>query len=344
MQYEYTRLLELIEGEIARTLPAKPDAAWFKRFFGDLPFSPSEEAGRTLNAPARELLGRGGKRWRPLLFVLSARAFGRSDGALSLCPIVELAHNGSLIVDDIEDCSDLRRGGPAIHLIFGNDAAINDGNMLYFLPLALIEEFDASAEVKLRLHSAYAASMRRLHLGQALDIQWHGSPDYLPARQEYLGMCALKTGVLSRAAAELGALAAGASEDRARELGLLFESMGVAFQILDDVKNLRTGNPGKRRGDDIVEGKKSLPVILACAKEPRLARELPRCFAAARRDGVKAPEVEEAIGMIARTGALDAAEAEARSLLGSVREGISRAAPAREGAEELLGIFGFLGS
>jgi len=344
MQNEYTRLLGLIEEEIARTLPREPDAAWYSRFFGALSFVPSPEAGRALNAPARELIGRGGKRWRPLLLMLSARAFGREDGALSLCPIVELAHNGSLIVDDIEDCSDLRRGGPAIHLMYGNDAAINDGNLLYFLPLALIEEFDASAEVKLRLHSAYAASMRRLHLGQALDIQWHGSPDYLPPKRDYLGMCALKTGVLSRAAAELGALAAGASVEAGTELGCLFESMGVAFQILDDVKNLRTGNPGKRRGDDIVEGKKSLPVILACAHEPRLARELPRCFAAARKNGVMAPEVEEAIGMIARTGALDEAEAEARGLLSGVRDGIRRIAPTEEGTAGLLGIFGFLGA
>lgn len=344
MQTEYTRLLELIEGEIDRAIPAEPDAEWFGRFFGKLPSSPSPAIARALNAPSRELIGRGGKRWRPLLLALSARAFGRGDGALSLAPVVELAHNGSLIVDDIEDGSDLRRGGPAIHLVFGADAAVNDGNLLYFLPLALIDEFPAPPELRLRLYESYSAAMRRLHLGQTMDIQWHRSPEFLPTEEEYLSMCALKTGVLSRAAAELGVIAAGAEPGAAERLGLLFESMGVAFQIIDDVKNLRTGNPGKRRGDDIVEGKKSLPVLLASGKDPRIDRELPRCFAAARRGGIDAPEVEEAIGMIARTGALEAAEAKARALLSEVREGIASLVPSREGAEELLGIFPFLGA
>jgi len=344
MQTEYTRLLELIEEEIARALPGEPDAAWFGRFFGALPFSPSPIIARALNAPSRELIGRGGKRWRPLLLVLCAHAFGREDGALSLTPVVELAHNGSLIVDDIEDGSDLRRGGPAIHLMFGVDAAVNDGNLLYFLPLSLIDEFPAPPELRLRLYQSYTAAMRRLHLGQTMDIQWHRSPEFLPPVEEYLSMCALKTGVLSRAAAELGALAAGASPEASSALGRLFESLGVAFQILDDVKNLRTGNPGKRRGDDIVEGKKSLPVLLASAKDPRIGRELPRCFAAARKGGIDAPEVEEAIGMIARTGALEDSEAKARGLLSQVREGIVGLVPSRESAEELLGIFPFLGS
>ena len=166
MQMEYTRLLELIEEEIARALPGEPDAAWFGRFFGALPFSPSPIIARALNAPSRELIGRGGKRWRPLLLVLCAHAFGREDGALSLTPVVELAHNGSLIVDDIEDGSDLRRGGPAIHLVFGVDAAVNDGNLLYFLPLALIDEFPAPPELRLRLYQSYAAAMLETTLSQ----------------------------------------------------------------------------------------------------------------------------------------------------------------------------------
>ncbi len=342
MRTEYTQLLALIEGEIARVLPTAPDEAWFARFFGPLPNPPAEEIARSLNSPALELIRRGGKRWRPLLLVLAARAFGREDGALSLAPLVEIAHNGTLIVDDIEDAADMRRGGPAIHLMYGLDLAVNAGNLLYFLPLALIDEFDGSAALRLSLHGRYALHMRRLHLGQAMDITWHRTHSYIPSVDHYLAMCALKTGVLARAAAELGALAAGSGAGAAEALGSAFESVGVAFQILDDVRNLREGNPGKKRGDDIVEGKKSLPVIVACDREPRLRRELPRLFNEARAGGPDSSAVEETIGMISRTGAIDEAERRARAILQAVRGVIPGLLPMEPGPAELDGLFPLL--
>jgi octaprenyl-diphosphate synthase len=361
MRAEYTRLLGLIEGEIGKVLPSRPDAAWFSRFFGELPALPGEEIVAALNAPAIELVRRGGKRWRPLLFCLSARAFGRGDGAVELSPLVELAHNGSLIVDDIEDGSEKRRGGPAIHLIYGVDAAVNDGNLLYFLPLALIDGFDAPPGTRLALHARYALHLRRLHLGQAMDIEWHRRNDFIPDEASYLTMCSLKTGVLSRAAAELGAIAAGAGEAgrayvgserdagaqgarRIEAIGMVFESLGVAFQILDDAKNLREGLPGKARGDDIVEGKKSLPVIIACRKEPKLIPELSRCFARAKEGGIGALEVEEAIGMMERIGAVDEALSRARGMLADSRSRLAAALPAGPGLDELDGIFALLDS
>lgn len=316
MRSEYTELLAAIEGEVLRTLPERPDDAWFSRFFGDLSAAPKENIRLALNAPALELVRRGGKRWRPLLLVLAARSFGREDGALPLAPLVEIAHNGTLIVDDIEDSSDMRRGGPAIHLMFGVDAAVNAGNLLYFLPLALVDELAAPQAVRLALHSRFALHMRRLHLGQAMDILWHRDHACIPDRESYLAMCALKTGVLARAAAELGALAAGAAAAEADALGRVFEGAGVAFQILDDVRNLRTGNPGKKRGDDIVEGKKSLPVILACASDASLASRLGSLFETARAGGPESPAVDEAIGLISATGAIDRAERVAGDMLG----------------------------
>lgn len=340
MRDEYTEILEAIEAEIGKLLPTEPDEAWFGRIFGELPSPPPAEIRAALNAPALELLRRGGKRWRPLLLVLAARAHGRSDGALALAPLVEIAHDGTLIVDDIEDGADTRRGGPAIHLMYGVDAAVNAGNLLYFLPLVLIDELPAEPALRGLLHARYALHLRRLHLGQAMDIGWHRARDFIPALRDYLAMCALKTGVLARASAEFGALVAGAPLAEAEALGAAFEEAGVAFQILDDVKNLRTGNPGKKRGDDIVEGKKSLPVILAVESDHRLARELPRCFDGARAGGPEAPEVEEAIGMIARTGALEAAEGRARALLGSAESRVQAALGPR--GEDLLGIFPLL--
>ena len=341
MRSEYTDLLAAIEGEILGVLPERADEAWLERFFGRLPAPPGEDLRRALNAPALDPVRRGGKRWRPLLLVLAARSFGREDGALSLAPLVEIAHNGTLIVDDIEDSSDTRRGGPAIHLVHGVDAAVNAGNLLYFLPLALIDELAPPGEpvaappgepvaadrMRLGLHARYALHMRRLHLGQAMDILWHRDHSRIPDRASYLAMCALKTGVLARAAAELGAIAAGAPAEGVDALGLAFEGAGVAFQVMDDVRNLRTGNPGKKRGDDVVEGKKSLPVILACEARPALAGRLRVLFAEARAGGPGAEAVEEAIQLIESTGALEAAEAEARALLDKAESEVARVCP-----------------
>jgi octaprenyl-diphosphate synthase len=342
MRDEYTKLLAAIEGELRSVLPENPDEAWFARFFGHLGAAPHEDLRRALNAPALDLVRRGGKRWRPLLLVLAAKAFGREDGALSLSPLVEIAHNGTLIVDDIEDGADTRRGGPAIHLLHGLDVAVNAGNLLYFLPLALIDELDIAVDRRLELHARYGFHMRRLHLGQAMDIHWHREHAFVPDRGSYLAMCALKTGVLARAAAEFGALTAGAPSSAIAALGSAFERAGVAFQILDDLRNLTTGNPGKKRGDDIVEGKKSLPVILACEARPALVDELAALFVAAADEGPGSPAVEKAIGLIADTGALDTAERSARNMLGGVLAEISTLSLAGPDGRLLADIVPFL--
>ena len=342
MRVEYTEILRDIEAAIDRELPEVPSDEWLQRRFGPLPSLPREEDRRALTAPARELIGRGGKRWRPLLQVLVARVFGSGETALALSPLPEIVHNGTLIVDDIEDCADTRRGGPAVHRIFGVDAAVNGGNLLYFLPAALLEEHVADPALRALLYGAYASQLRRVHMGQALDIAWHRDHGRIPSREEYGLMCALKTGALSGLATRLGALSERASQAAEDALVRAFEEAGVAFQILDDVSNLRAGNPGKARGDDIVEGKKSLPVILACGKEPALKESLPPLFKSAREGGPGDPAVEEAIELIAATGALEDAKAEAETLLVQARAEARRVCPEGSARESLLGIFDLL--
>ncbi len=342
MRPEYTEILAKIEAEIARELPEVPSDAWLANRFGPLASLPSEADRRAVTAPGRELVLRGGKRWRPLLQVLAARAFGPGDLALALAPLPEIVHNGTLIVDDIEDGAEVRRGGPAVHRVHGLDAAINGGNLLYFLPLALLEDRVPDPALRARLYGACASQLRRVHLGQALDIAWHRDPGRLPSEPEYLLMCSLKTGALSGLAARIGSLCGGAPDAAADALVRAFEEAGVAFQILDDVRNLRTGNPGKERGDDIVEGKKSLPVLRACARDPSLAERLPDLFGRARAGGVRDPAVEEAIAAIAGTGALEESEAEAAGLLARAEAAAGKACPPGPGRESLLGIFPLL--
>ena len=327
MDIQYTRRLEKIEAVLEKWLPEKPDSSWLNRVFAGELASP--ELAASLTRPGWDLVNRGGKRWRPLLMLLVAESIaGESGGeaALPLTPLVEFAHNASLIHDDIEDNSVERRGKPAVHLIYGTDTAINSGSFMYFLPLACLgartgEKNSGNAASINRIWAAWASHMRALHLGQAMDISWHRDYHSLPGLDEYDRMCRLKTGCLARLAAVLGVYCCVFAEDSpgknapedevlealASSFAGAAEQLGVGFQILDDVKNLSTGVPGKKRGDDIVEGKKSLPVLLYLHRYPEKRDFTARCFSAARIQGTEAPEVEEIIGVLEGAGILEEA-------------------------------------
>ncbi|MCL2069460.1 MAG: polyprenyl synthetase family protein [Treponema sp.] len=329
---EYNQRLQKIEAVLDIWLPESPDAEWLEKVFGSL--AGGSVAGGALVAPelahsliqsSRDLLKRGGKRWRPLLMLLAAETIAAERGAeaaLPLTPLVEFCHTASLIHDDIEDNSSERRGKPAVHLLYGSDTAINAGAFLYFLPLVCLEAWHGGKDpgalpsvLKDRIWTAWAAHMRALHLGQAMDIAWHRDFNSLPGLDEYDRMCRLKTGCLARLAAVLGVLSAGlgqafkqeALEAAAELFGDAAGQLGVGFQILDDVKNLDTGVPGKKRGDDIVEGKKSLPVLLYLHRYPEKRPFVAQCFSAARAGGTGAAEVEELIGVLAAAGILEEA-------------------------------------
>ena len=323
MDQRYTRRLESIEAQLDRWLPEGPGfSQWVADVFPGLADGPDPRLVRALTAPGRDLLSRGGKRWRPLLATLVCEALGGGEAALPLAPLVEFCHNASLIHDDIEDNSDERRGKPAVHIMHGVDAAINSGSFLYFLPLACIDTWAADAGDRAKVYALWAASLRKLHLGQAIDIHWHRNFDVVPAVEEYLTMCRLKTGCLARFAAELGIAAAEAAGRvvPAQGLGEAAEKLGVGFQILDDVKNVTSGLPGKKRGDDVVEGKKSLPVLLFLRKKPEAREMVSRCFGAARSGGVGVPEVEELIGALLAAGVLDEADAQGKALIAEARD------------------------
>jgi octaprenyl-diphosphate synthase len=346
--------LAAIEAEIRRMLPPAPDADWIRSVVGALPSSAggalSPEQVRQVIEPGQELLGRGGKRWRPLLAVLICELCGGADRALPLTPLVELPHNGSLIIDDIEDNSPQRRGGRAIHLAYGSDLAINAGNLLYFLPFRLVERSGLDREVQAAVYRCFLEEMARLHFGQGLDILWHRDPRAVPTVEEYLAMCRLKTGSLACLAARIGVLAGGGTPAQEQAAAEAAGNLGIAFQIVDDVANLAGGVPGKRRGDDILEGKKSLPAILfwrrtdrRSAGERERLRELfhlARSAQAARDrpDPVLEPAVEEACRLIASSGSLEESVRIARRLQEEARERFTSRFPAGEARDQLLGL------
>ncbi len=228
-----------------------------------------EALNKTLTGPIWEFLDRGGKRWRPALFLLICEALGRKrTDFLDFAVIPEVVHNGTLMVDDIEDASDCRRGKPCTYRIFGLDIAINAGNAMYYLPLlTLLENRNKICEEKLaQVYKVYAQEMINLSLGQAMDIAWHRSladADKI-TEKDYMQMCAYKTGTLARMAAKVAAVLCEADEQLIEKLGTFAESLGIAFQMKDDILDLTSAEFTEKkggRGQDITEGKRSLPVI-----------------------------------------------------------------------------------
>ena len=301
----------------------------------------TSERGAQIVAPARRLMERGGKRWRALFMQLACEMHGGGDRALPFTPLVEFTHAGSLIIDDIEDGARTRRGGPAAHVEFGVDLAVNAGNLVYFLPTRMLDPPSAGSLVldaaeELSVYRMYAATMRKLHYGQGLDILWHRPGAVLPSATDYLSMCTLKSGSLAGLALGLGAALGGAQATTVNSLVLIGERFGVSFQIIDDVTNLEYGNPGKDRGDDLIEGKKSLPLILH--SERGGADELWALLAAIqnRPIGEVEPQIERAIALLEASGSLREARRQATELYRHTRVELAALAPAGEPAQRLL--------
>jgi geranylgeranyl pyrophosphate synthase len=192
-----------------------------------------------------ELLSRPGKAVRARL-VEHAFAVARATAGAAGPPVppilpqvLELLHAGSLVIDDVEDGATMRRGAPALHRLVGVPLAINAGNLLYFLPLALLEDLDVAPAVALAMHRRIARSLLRSHHGQGLDLALRAST-LAPAevRPAVELTSALKTGALTELACVLGAMAAGAAPLVENALADFGREVGIALQMLDDVSGI----------------------------------------------------------------------------------------------------------
>jgi geranylgeranyl pyrophosphate synthase len=201
--------------------------------------------------PVMELLGRRGKEFRARLTSLAFALAGGRDEPPALGAMLEIIHAGSMIVDDIEDDSPERRGGPSLHLMFGLPLALNAGNWMYFFPLELAGRLGLAAEVELALRRRMSRTMLDCHYGQALDLAARlGQVPPQRLRDVALTTSTLKTGRLVRLAAEAGALVGGGDGRTVETLGTFGEALGVGLQMLDDLGNLSGETaPGKRFED-----------------------------------------------------------------------------------------------
>ena len=210
-------------------------------------------------ALADHLIAAGGKRLRPLLTVASARlAGGKNDAGVKLAAAVEFVHTATLLHDDVVDSSDLRRGKVAAHLIWGAAPAVLVGDFLFARAFELmVETGSIRALGVLAQASSVIAEGEVLALSRANDLNLE--------HETYLRIIEAKTAELFAAAAESGAVAAGASEARIAALRAYGLNLGLAFQLVDDALDYggATQSLGKNAGDDFREGKPTMPLLHA---------------------------------------------------------------------------------
>jgi len=314
------KLKPKIDKIIEKYLPRKITKKWLNFAFGKARYSFDKRAAQeALAKPIWDFLSRGGKRWRPVLFLLVTEAIGGDIKKVKdFVVIPEVIHNATIIHDDLEDQSEVRRGKPCLHKIFGVDIAMNAGNFLYFLPLlALIKNRKKfKTEVLLRAYETYIQEMINLGFGQATDIYWHKGLVKGIDENQYLQMCAFKTGCLSRMAAKLAVVLSEGSDELAERIGRVAEAIGVAFQIQDDILNLTGEEFAKRKGglgEDITEGKRSLMVIYTLEKASK--KDKKRLLAILNLHTKNQKIRNEAIGIIKKYGSIEYAKERAKNLI-----------------------------
>lgn len=307
-----------IDKEMEKIFPKKITQKWLRESLGKPDYAYDEKTlNKSLAEPIWDFLERGGKRWRPALMLLCCDAVGGdSKKIMPFAALPELVHNGTIMVDDLEDNSEQRRGKPCTHKIYGNDIAVNDANAMYFIPLTLLYKNPLKIEKNrlLKIYDLYSQEMLRVSIGQAMDIWWHKSPSYNISEKQYLQMCVYKTGVLARFSAKLGAILGNGTEKQINALGKFGESLGVGFQIQDDILNIAPSSAkwGKEIGDDISEGKKTLLALHAVKTLPKKdAEKLKKIIDMHTKNKEK---VLEAISLIKKSGAAGYASKEAKKI------------------------------
>lgn len=229
-----------------------------------------------------------------------------------------------MIVDDVQDRSLLRRGAPAVHTYLGEPLAINCGTFAYFFGIqsALNKLPWLHPMQRLRYYEEYMLVLRAGHFGQALDITGLHSAmeaavqtgDNGQLLNDIMAVHRLKTGVAAGGVARIGAALGGGTKEQQEGLGVYYEAVGLAFQIMDDVLNLSGFVEGQKVcGEDIMEGKVTYPVVLAV---PLLsAGDRARLWAMLQSHPSEDAQVRECISLIQSTGAFEAAREHAKRMV-----------------------------
>jgi len=261
-----------------------------------------------------DLLDRGGKRIRPALTYLACECIGgkRSD-AVAAAASVELLHNMTLVHDDIEDESELRRGKPCIHRIYGTPTAINAGDAMLIKVFEIANSSMIPHEQRHRLVSQIAKRAYEITWGQAFEFSMWKRKEF--SENDVIRLLKYKTGALTRLSVEAGAISGSASEQQLESLGMFGETVGIAFQIVDDLLNIQgdVKQYGKEIGGDIREGKKTVLAAhllrVATASDKRAFTNL------LGKKGISKSETRKAIAMYHKYGSIEYAKNQSEAFL-----------------------------
>jgi octaprenyl-diphosphate synthase len=249
------------------------------------------------------IIASGGKRLRPALLLLAARACGyQGRDHCTLAAVVEMIHTATLLHDDVVDESELRRGNATANAMFGNSASVLVGDFLYSRAFQLMVGLGSVRVLEILSHATNVIAE-----GEVMQLTNAGNPDL--DERAYLDVIRRKTAKLFEAAAQLGAVLAGASAEREFALARYGRHLGTAFQLVDDVLDYSgdIAAIGKNLGDDLAEGKMTLPLIRAIAVgNPEDAALVRNAIT-----GGRIAEFAPVVAALGRTGALAYARASA---------------------------------
>jgi octaprenyl-diphosphate synthase len=256
---------------------------------------------------AEYLVASGGKRLRPALLLLTCGALGnKSEARLPLAAVIEFIHTATLLHDDVVDASDLRRGRTTANAAFGNAAAVLVGDFLYSRAFQMMVEIG-----DMRVMQVLAEATNTIAAGEVMQLM--GSHDPAVDEARYLEVIRRKTAKLFEAAARLGAVLS--KELRFEEkLAQYGRHVGTAFQLVDDVLDYN-GDLGKSLGDDLAEGKPTLPLIytMRCGSAEQAALVRKAIAEGGREDFTRVLEAIRACGALDYALAAAGREAEAAS-------------------------------
>jgi len=207
----------------------------------------------------RYIVDAGGKRLRPITLLLAARSLGYQGTAhIDLGAVIEFIHTATLLHDDVVDKSDLRRGRKTTNAVWGNPASVLVGDFLYSRAFEMMVAVDRMGIMRIM-----AATTNRISEGEVLQLLNTHSP--IVSETDYLDTITRKTAKLFESAAQIGALLANAAPATESALAKFGLNIGISFQIIDDALDYRPGtdNIGKNTGDDLADGKMTLPLIHA---------------------------------------------------------------------------------
>jgi octaprenyl-diphosphate synthase len=252
-----------------------------------------------INQVANYIVSSGGKRLRPMILTLCAHACGyKGDKHIALASIIEFIHTATLLHDDVVDESDLRRGRQSAHAVWGNAASVLVGDFLYSRSFQMMIGLDS-----MRVMEVLAETTNTIAEGEVQQLLNMGDPEV--DQQRYMQVIKNKTAKLFEAACRLAAIISGQPKEIEHALAIFGNRLGSAFQIADDVLDY-TGNAetmGKNAGDDLAEGKPTLPLIIArerCAENEKSLLDL-----AIRNGGLD--DLSPVLAIIRKTGSLEAA-------------------------------------